>query len=170
MDGLEGVLKKWGEENMALAVALLGESKKSVSGTLADSLRFEVRKEAEDLFLTLYEADYGKFVRLGVRGAQGSSKAPMSPFKYTTKFPPPAPIDQWVVRKNLTGTRDAKGRFIPRKTLTFLIRRSIFRFGIRPFNYFRPFRDNIKDLTGYVSENQKQEILLLIESTLNADN
>lgn len=46
------------------------------------------------------------------------------------RYPPVGPIDKWVRQKQaIKGIRDAKGRFIPRKTLVFLIRRSIGRYG-----------------------------------------
>jgi hypothetical protein len=46
------------------------------------------------------------------------------------RYPPVGPIDRWVVQKqSIKAIRDAKGRFIPRKTLVFLIRRSIGQYG-----------------------------------------
>jgi hypothetical protein len=46
------------------------------------------------------------------------------------RYPPTGPIDRWVVQKqSIKAIRDAKGRFIPRKTLVFLIRRSIGKYG-----------------------------------------
>tara|TARA_R110002153_G_scaffold189041_1_gene341879 strand:+ start:10210 stop:10728 length:519 start_codon:yes stop_codon:yes gene_type:complete len=164
---LEDKLRKWGEDNIATAISIINKSGKSSSGKLANSLRFDIKRDAEDLILQVYEAPYGVFVRKGVKGSQSSSKAPNSPFKYTTKFPPKGAIDRWVVQKGLSGARNKKGQFIPRKSLTYLIRRKIFRFGIAPLDYFKTFEDSINLLTGIVTENQKQEILLLIESTLN---
>ena len=164
---LENAIKKWGDRNIAEAISVLNKSGKSTSGNLANSLRFDIRKDAEDLILTVYEANYGVFVRKGVKGSQSSSLAPNSPFSYTTKFPPSGGIDRWVVQKGLKGTRNAKGQFTSRKTLTYLIRRKIFRFGIAPYDYFKTFADTIDELNGIVAENLKDEILLLIESTLN---
>ena len=55
-----------------------------------------------------------------------SKKAPNSPFKYGNKMPPAAPIDRWIVRKNISKVQEMqKGRFIKRKQLAFLIRKSI---------------------------------------------
>jgi hypothetical protein len=46
------------------------------------------------------------------------------------RYPPAGPIDKWVIQKqSIKPIRDAKGRFIPRKTLVFLIRRSIRKYG-----------------------------------------
>jgi len=166
-DTIETILQKWGDENIAEAVQILTTANVSTSGALAESLKFEVRVDADKIIMSITEQDYGKFVRKGVQGALSSKLAPKSPFKYRDKMPPAGPIDRWVIQRGLSGTRDAKGRFVKRKTLTFLIRRSIFRFGLRPIDYLSPFFKNINDLQGLISENQRREILLLLQSTLN---
>jgi len=46
------------------------------------------------------------------------------------RYPPLSAIDRWsVVKKGMTGIRDEKGRFIPRRTLNFLRARSIAKYG-----------------------------------------
>lgn len=164
---LDDILTKWGEDNIAEAVALLSQSNISSSGGLADSLRVELTSDLDKISLKIFENDYGKFVREGVQGALSSARAPQSPFSYKDKLPPAGPINKWAIRKGLQGVRDDKGRFVKRKSLVFLIRRSIFRLGISPFNYLSPFFKNINDLQGLITENQKREILLLLQSTLN---
>ena len=154
-EDLNDILQKWGDEQVAEAVLIIERSGASSTGNLAKSLRFEVKKVAEGLLLQIYEADYGVFVREGVQGSISSAKAPKSPFRYKDKMPPAGPLDKWAVNKGISGTRDSKGRFIKRKSLTFLIRRSIFRFGISPLNYFSPFFKNISDLDGEISQQQK---------------
>jgi hypothetical protein len=44
-------------------------------------------------------------------------------------------IDRWSVQKGLSGVRDEKGRFIPRKTLNFLRARSIAMYGYKGTNF-----------------------------------
>jgi hypothetical protein len=52
------------------------------------------------------------------------------------RWPPLAPIDRWVTQKaKLQGIRDLKGRFIKRKSLVFLIRRSIGKLGYGGNNF-----------------------------------
>ena len=52
------------------------------------------------------------------------------------RYPPIAPIDKWVVqKKGITGARDLKGRFIKRKSLVYLIRRSIGLYGYGGNNF-----------------------------------
>ena len=45
-------------------------------------------------------------------------------------------IDKWVIRKGIPNVRDAKGRFIKRKTMVYLITRSIWNTGLRATNFF----------------------------------
>ena len=159
---LDDIMDEWGDEQIAEAIQIIKTAQSSSSGFLIESLNFKVKNVAKGLLMTITEADYGIFVRKGVKGALSSSKAPKSPFSYKDKMPPKGAIDRWVVQKGISGTRNARGQFIKRKSLVFLIRRSIFRFGIRPLDYFSPFFKNINDLQGKIAEQQKREILLLL--------
>ena len=61
------------------------------------------------------------------------------------KYPPLGPIDKWVRQKqSIKGIRDAKGRFIPRKTLVFLIRRSIGNYGYGGNDFINKAYDGIQ--------------------------
>jgi hypothetical protein len=63
------------------------------------------------------------------------------------KRPPASAFSNWVVRKGLKGTRDAKGRFVSRKGLMFAVANSIFKKGIKPSMFFTtPFQKAFKDL------------------------
>ena len=77
--------------------------------------------------------DYGIFQDKGV---SGTKKKYNTPFSYKDKMPPPQALDKWMVRKNIKGVRNAQGQFIKRKSLQYLIARSIFRKGIKPSNFF----------------------------------
>jgi hypothetical protein len=60
---------------------------------------------------------------------------------------PASAFSNWVVRKGLKGTRDAKGRFVSRKGLMFAVANSIFKKGIKPSMFFTtPFQKAFKDL------------------------
>jgi hypothetical protein len=50
-------------------------------------------------------------------------------------MPPPSALDKWIVRRGIA-PRDAKGKLLPRKTLQFLIARSIYNKGIKPSKFF----------------------------------
>jgi hypothetical protein len=61
------------------------------------------------------------------------------------RYPPVGPIDKWVRQKQgIKGIRDAKGRFIPRKTLVYLIRRSIGRYGYGGNDFINKAYDKIQ--------------------------
>jgi hypothetical protein len=88
--------------------------------------------------------DYGVFQDKGVSGTE---KKYNTPFKYTNKRPPASAFSNWVVRKGLKGTRDAKGRFVSRKGLMFAIANSVFKKGIKPSMFFtKPFEKAFKGL------------------------
>ena len=98
--------------------------------------------------------DYGKFQDEGVSGTKkkydtpNSYKAHPNPFKKGAGVVPPASaFGNWVIRKGLKGTRDAKGRFTSRKGLQFAIARSIYYYGIKPKRFFsNPFGIAFKNL------------------------
>lgn len=69
------------------------------------------------------------------------------------RYPPLFPIDRWVTQKAaMKGIRDLKGRFIKRKSLVFLIRRSIGMYGYGGNNFlvngFNEVQPVILDLYG----------------------
>lgn len=62
------------------------------------------------------------------------------------RYPPVGPIDKWVRQKqSIKGIRDAKGRFIPRKTLVYLIRRSIGMYGYGGNDFIMKAYDSIQN-------------------------
>lgn len=116
---------------------------KVVTGKLYNSIRYEqgVSRDEKSLNLTFSfpGADYAKFVDEGVRGAMSSAKAPRSPFRFGSGSGPrgglrPA-IDKWVVRKGIA-PRGPGGQFASRRSMVFLISRSIYQTGIRPSYFF----------------------------------
>ena len=67
-------------------------------------------------------------------------------------MPPPKAFDKWVIRKGIA-PRDKKGKFIKRKSLNFLIARSIFEKGIKPTLFFtKPFEKFYKRLPNQLVE------------------
>lgn len=122
---------------------------KSSSGKLYNSIDSELEVYKTNNFrLSFSLGDYGEFVDKGVSGTQ---KKYNTPFKYTNKMPPPSKLDKWIVRKGLA--KDAKGKFIPRKSLQFLIARSIYRKGLKPSLFFtKPFEKHFKKVSNELTE------------------
>jgi hypothetical protein len=79
------------------------------------------------------------------KGVSGIKKKYNTDFKYTNKMPPAKAFDKWIVRKGLA-PRD-KGKFKSRKSLSFLIARSVYFNGIKPSLFFtKPFEAAVKRL------------------------
>ena len=119
--------------------AILKRKKKTTrANTLYNDFDYLVTSNDSSVTLTFEfgrASDYWDFVDEGVRGAggfkgSGRARGQNSPFKYSTKMPPRRFIDKWIVSKPLRAARDKSGRFIARKSLAFLIQRSIFQRGL----------------------------------------
>ena len=136
-------------------------------GKLEDSIKFEVITTPDGFTVQFYMSSYGQFVDKGVSGTQQKrtfkdykGKVIKSPYSYKNSKghsqPPSSVLDKWAVKKGLA-PRDAKGRFMKRKTLTFLIARSIGRKGIQGISFFQKplglgLKQFGKDLLGNVKE------------------
>ena len=113
-----------------------GDLERSIEGSdvkvTERSLEFEIKMN-----------DYGVFQDKGVSGVK---KKYSTPYSYKSKMPPPSKLDKWTVKKGIA-PRDEKGRFMSRKSLQFLIARSIFYNGIKPSLFFtKPFEKYAKGL------------------------
>ena len=128
----------------------LKRRKKVVTGTLLNSIKGSpVKVTPKSLQFNIQMADYGTFQDKGVSGTE---KKYNTPYTYRDKMPPSRALDGWTVRKGIA-PRDEKGRFINRKSLTFLIARSIYKNGIKPSLFFTtPFKKYVKDLPNEIAE------------------
>jgi len=172
-ESLADIVQKWGDEVIIDIGAFLDTVNKTNTGRLKKSLRFEVREIEGAIVMELLSAPYSEYVRLGVQGiGPGKNKAPGSPFKFGTKTGKKgglrASIDKWVITKGLNNVRDAKGRFIKRKSLVFLISRSIYRFGIAPTNFIFPFFKRLDELTALIGKSKADEIRDQLTQLFNA--
>ena len=161
-DNIERYLNSFGKQVVNRAKGNLQKAKGG--GTkLENSINFKVVTEADGFAIQFYMSSYGTFVDKGVSGTKvkrkytdykGKSKS--SPYKYTTKQPPSRVLDKWIVKKGIA-PRDEKGRFMSRKSISFLIARSIKRKGIEGLSFFQKplflgLREFGKDLLGSVKE------------------
>lgn len=164
-------LNKWGASVVSDMVSFLDTINKTNTGALAKSLRAEARKDGEAIVLEFFGNDYSEFVRQGVQGSVSSAKAPNSPFRFGTKTGEKGGlrrgIDRWVITKGVGNIRDKKGRFIPRKSLVFLISIKIYRFGIRPTNFIFPFFKRQDELVSLIG---KEYADIVLEGVLEAMN
>ena len=123
--------------------ANLTRGKKNSSKDLYNSLDSEVKVSKNSFELSFLMEDYGVFQDKGVSGVK---KKYNTPYSYTSKMPPPSKMDKWIVKKGIA-PRDKSGKFISRKSLQFMIARSIFNNGIKPSLFFtKPFEKAFKGL------------------------
>ena len=115
---------------------------KTASGKLRDSFKATVKVMPNSMTFMFEMEQYGWYQDKGVSGVKQKYN---TPFSYKTKMPPPSKLDKWIVRRGLA-PRD-KGKFTGRKSLQFLIARSIFEKGIKPSLWFtKPFEQGFKGL------------------------
>ena len=144
---------------------------KIASGTLYNDFDYLVTAGKDSVTLEFEfggAEDYWAFVDEGVRGTpqerpinkegkpyprKKGKRAANSPFSFNAKMPPRRFIDKWAVKKGLKGIRDKSGRFISRKSLVYLIQRSIFYNGLQRTQFFsKPFEQQLKKQTDAIVE------------------
>tara|TARA_R110002153_G_scaffold152986_1_gene304736 strand:+ start:4869 stop:5369 length:501 start_codon:yes stop_codon:yes gene_type:complete len=144
--------------------ANLTRAKKNSSKQLYNSLDSDLKVSKNSFSLSFLMEDYGVFQDKGVSGVK---KKYNTPYSYTTKMPPPSKMDKWIVRKGIA-PKDDKGKFISRKSLQFMIARSIFNNGIKPSLFFtKPFKKAFKNLDKDIVKAFKLDVEQLLETTIN---
>ena len=161
-EALERYLNSFGKQVVNRAKGNL-QKKKGGGTNLEKSLSFKVITDADGFSVQFFMDSYGTFVDKGVSGTDVrrsfkdyKGRTISSPYKYTTKQPPSRVLDKWIVKKGIA-PRDEKGRFMSRKSISFLIARSIKRKGIEGLSFFQKplflgLREFGKDLLGVVKE------------------
>ena len=142
---LERYLNSFGKQVVNRSKGNLQKAGKG--GKLEDSISFKVIEDADGFTVQFFMSYYGQFVDKGVSGTKKKrtfknykNKVIKSPYSYKNSKghsqPPSSALDKWAVKKGIA-PRDRKGRFMKRKTLTFLIARSIGRYGIQGISFFQ---------------------------------
>ena len=172
MQQTEKVLNAFGKKVVQSAQGILNATGKNASGDLGSSLGYVVHVyDSGAIEMDFVAMGYADIVDKGIRGSKSSAKAPKSPYKYTSKQPPSNVIDKWVVRKGLKSARDSKGRFIKRKSLVFLIAKSIKLYGVKPSNFFSDaFNIAYRDLPAQFIKayaNDAQKFLKFVSKEIN---
>lgn len=164
-DNIERYLESFGKQVVNRSKGNLQKAGKG--GKLEESIKFEVITTSDGFTVQFYMSSYGQFVDKGVSGTQTErtfkdykGKVIKTPYSYKNRKghsqPPSRALDKWVVRKGIA-PRDASGKFMSRKSITFLIARSIGRKGIQGISFFQKplglgLKQFGKDLLGNVKE------------------
>ncbi|MES2575671.1 MAG: hypothetical protein V4572_12050 [Bacteroidota bacterium] len=138
------------------------------TGKMLDAIDATIIEKDGDLSIEILGEEYQDYIDLGVNGAgfQKTKKGKLdnrfktnkkvqqgSPFGYTDKRPPISAISPW-----------AKARGIN----PFALQYSIFRYGIKPVNFFSEVLDNeMENFTDYIAEIQTTNILNNFEDDKN---
>ena len=138
----EKYLRHFAESVIKRGRQILKAKKKDVSGKLLDSLKYRLEATSKGYNLVFKGAKHAMFVDKGVSGTKTTrtyhnifGKRERSPFKYTNKQPPASVLDKWIVRKGIA-PRTETGQFMGRKSLQFLIARSIKSKGLAATSFF----------------------------------
>ena len=143
-------LNNFGKFVIQQARTRLTKGKKNVSKKLYNSLDYKINDTQDSVSVIFEMEDYGKFQDQGVSGIK---KKYNTPFSFKSKMPPSKAFSQFVVRKNIKGSRDEKGRFVSRKSLQYLIARSVYIRGIKPSMFFtKPFNQAFDKLPKELQE------------------
>jgi|TARA_R110001606_G_scaffold360868_2_gene513891 hypothetical protein len=163
---IERYLDSFGKYVVKQSRTNLTKGKKNVNKSLYNSISFKVEPSADGFSVEFYMNSYGTFVDKGVSGNKKrqtyrdyKGKTIVSPYKYTNKQPPSGIMDKWVVKKGIA-PRDEKGRFITRKSISFLIARSIKARGIKSTSFFqRPLELGLKTFSSDFLEAIREDII-----------
>lgn len=144
LEHLKDELNTFRKRVIQQAKSNLTKTGKNASKRLYNSLDSELKGSPNSFELNFTMADYGEFVDKGVSGIKQKYN---TPYSYKSKMPPPSKLDKWIIRRGLA-PRDKSGKLLNRKTLQFLVARSIYRKGFKPSLFFtKPFENEYKKLS-----------------------
>ena len=177
LSNVKDELNRFAKYVISQSRANLTKGKKNSSKELYNSLDSNVKVSKNSFELTFLMEEYGVFQDKGVKGTKSNYvENKDSPFSYKSKggknglkgMPPPKAFDKWIVRKGLKGIRDKKGQFISRKSLQFMIARSVFEKGVKASLFFtKPFEKAFKGLNKDLVEAYKLDVEALMKNSIN---
>lgn len=177
LSNVKDELNRFAKYVISQSRANLTRGKKNSSKELYNSLDSNVKVSKNSFELTFLMEEYGVFQDKGVKGTKSNYvENKDSPFSYKSKggknglkgMPPPKAFDKWIIRKGLKGIRDNKGQFISRKSLQFMIARSVFEKGVKASLFFtKPFEKAFKGLNKDLVEAYKLDVEALMKNSIN---
>lgn len=139
---VQKALERFRDHVVSISKRNLTNKQKNSSKKLYNSIKGKVKANPNSFELEFSMEDYGVFQDAGVSGTR---KKYNTPYSYKSKMPPVKAFDKWLVRKGIAPRE--KGKFASRKSLAFLIARSVYRNGIKPSLFFtKPFEAAYKNL------------------------
>jgi len=164
LENVQKELNRFAKYVVTQSRANLTRQKKNASKQLWQSIDYDLKVSKNSFQLEFLMEDYGIFQDKGVSGTE---KKYNTKYKYTNKMPPPSKLDKWIVKRNLRGVRGKDGKFISRKSLQFMIARSIYKNGIKPSLFFtKPFEKAFKNINEDLIEAYKLDVEKLLNDTI----
>lgn len=164
LENVQKELNRFGKYVVSQSRASLTRQKKNASKQLWQSIDYDLKVSKNSFQLEFLMEDYGIFQDKGVSGTEVKYN---TPYKYTNKMPPPSKLDKWIVKRNLKGVRGKDGKFINRKSLQFMIAKSIYKKGIKPSLFFtKPFEKAFKNINKDLIEAYKLDVEKLLNDTI----
>lgn len=155
MGKFEQALEKYAKYVIQQSRSNLSRKEDNSSNKLYESLNYRIQNGR----VTFQSEEYGAYQDKGVKGSESTyPESRKSPFKYRDKRPPSSVFDKWTIKKGIA-PRDEEGKFIKRKSLNYLIARSIYKKGIRATLFFtKPFERGLdlygdEIVAGYLEDN-----------------
>jgi hypothetical protein len=160
---VQKALERFRDHVVSISKRNLTNKQKNSSKKLYNSIQGKVKANPNSFELEFSMEDYGVFQDAGV---SGTKKKYNTPYSYKSKMPPVKAFDKWLVRKGIA-PRD-KGKFASRKSLAFLIARSVYRNGIKPSLFFtKPFEAAYKNLPQELIEKYGLDVIGLYNEQMD---
>tara|TARA_R100000781_G_C4063760_1_gene121986 strand:+ start:166 stop:705 length:540 start_codon:yes stop_codon:yes gene_type:complete len=164
-DKLKRYLNSFGKQVVNRAKGNL-QKKKGGNTNLEQTIKFDIVQQGDNYQVVFTMAEYGTYLDKGVSGTKVKqkfknyqNKTISSPYKYTTKQPPPNILAKWISKKGIKGRDKDTGRFISNMSLAYLIGKKIKRDGIKSLAFFqKPLGLGLKQFGGDILNIIKEDI------------
>ncbi len=168
MKALERYLNSFGKSVVNKSKGILKKKNKVVTGNLLNSIKFKLVNTPVGVNVEFSMLDYGEFIDKGTSGSQKKrtyvdyeGKRKNSPYSFGKSRDGGLTrgLDKWIVMRGIA-PRDAKGRFISRKSLKFLMARKIYTQGHDGLSFFqKPLGLELRGFASNIGKAVKQDIL-----------
>ena len=152
----ERIFKMFADKVIKQSIKNLASQDHIDTGKLANKLDYRLRVfDSGALDLQFLMPEYGEFQDKGVKGSVSGRKAYKSPYRFTGSNIKEGVVEDWLKRKGIQGrvksewksANNRGGQFIKRKSLAYIIGRSIALYGLPATRFFsNAFRSNFKQL------------------------
>ena len=168
MIALERYLNSFGKSVVNKSKGILKKKNKVVTGNLLNSIKFKLVNTPVGVNVEFSMLDYGEFIDKGTSGSQKKrtyvdyeGKRKNSPYSFGKSRDGGLTrgLDKWIVMRGIA-PRDARGRFISRKSLKFLMARKIYTQGHDGLSFFqKPLGLELRGFASNIGKAVKQDIL-----------